>query len=74
MKYLSPPSWASFPSPHPTPQVITELQAGLPVLYNIFSLAICFTHDSVYIIINMVTPCTVAHQAPLSMESSRQEY
>ena len=38
-------------SPHPIPplQVITECQAGLPVLYISFPEAICFTHSSIYI-------------------------
>ena len=45
---VSSPSWASFPSPFPPLQVIAEHQAGLPVLCSSFPLAMCFTHDSMY--------------------------
>ena len=47
--YISPPSQASLTPPTVSPtQVITEHQAGLPVLYSSFLLAIYFTHGSVY--------------------------
>ena len=36
------------PSPTLDPQVITECQAGLPVLYSSFPLVIYFTHRSLY--------------------------
>ena len=45
--HISLPSWASLPPPIPLLQVITECQAGLPVLYNTFSLAIHFTNESI---------------------------
>ena len=44
--HISLSCWASPPSPHPS--VITELQAEVPVLYSSFSLAVCYTHGSVY--------------------------
>lgn len=47
---ISPPSGAS-PAlhPHATPQVITESQAGLLLLYSSFALAAYFTYGSIYI-------------------------
>ena len=51
----SPLSWASFPlTPSPL-NVITEHQSELPVLYNYFPLAVCFTHSSVYVAIFVIT-------------------
>ena len=47
--HISLSCWASPPSPHPS--VITELQAGLSVLYSIFPLAICFAYDRVYMLV-----------------------
>ena len=44
---VSPPSWASPPPLLPPTQVITERQAGLPVLHSTFSPAIYFTHGSI---------------------------
>ena len=34
----------------------SQLQTGLPVSYNSFSLAICFTHAHVYIYVNAIFP------------------
>ena len=47
--YISFPLWASLPLPVPPfpLQVVTERQAGLPVLYSSFPLASYFTHDIV---------------------------
>ena len=47
--YISFPLWASLPFPVPPfpLQVVTERQAGLPVLYSSFPLASYFTHDIV---------------------------
>ena len=70
---LEPPSHPPSISPL---RVITEHQAELPVLYSSFPLAICFTHDSVYMLMLLshfshvrlcATPQTAAHQAPLSL-------
>ena len=44
--YISPPSGVSCPSPILTLYVITESQAGLPVIQQLPT--IYFTHDSVY--------------------------
>ena len=41
-----PPSWISHLPLHSTP--LGHHQLELPVLYNTFPRAICFTHDSVY--------------------------
>ena len=45
--YIS--SLLSFPCPCPIPPLqVTKHQAGLPMLYSSFPLAIYFTHDGVY--------------------------
>ena len=43
---IFPPSWTSLPPPIPPLYVITEYQAGLPVLQSSFPTVIDFTHDS----------------------------
>ena len=48
--YTHPPYSVSLPPPIPPLQEVTELHAGLPVLYNGFPLVIYFTHDSVYMV------------------------
>ena len=45
LSLLSPPF-----SSHPIPLCHSECEAGLPVLYSSFPLAIYFTHDSVYML------------------------
>ena len=45
--HMSPPSCASFPSPIPPLWIITEHEAGRPVLYSNFPALYHFTHDSV---------------------------
>ena len=56
--HITPPSWASFPThPHSTPP---GNLAELPVLYNSFPLAICFTHGRVYM------SMLLSHFVPLS--------
>lgn len=41
------PSWSSFPLSHPTFSRSSECHAGLPMSQSSFSLAICFTYDSI---------------------------
>ena len=45
--YLSHSFWASLFSPNPTTQVITESQAGVPVLHSNLPLTVYFTQDIV---------------------------
>ena len=55
--YIYPlPLEPSSPPLIPPLQVITECQAGLPVLYSNFPLAIYFAHDSVYINALLIPP------------------
>ena len=64
--HISPPSWASLPLPTAShlPQVITECQAGLPILYNNFSPAIHFTHDSVSMLMESMSFCHLLSPIP----------
>ena len=66
------------PTPIPHIKVIPGHRAELPVLYSSFPLAFYFTRVCVCYALCRVrlfaTVQTVAHQAPLSMEFSRQEY
>ena len=48
--YTHPPSSVPLPGSIASLQEVTELPAGLPVLYNGFPLVIYFTHDSVHMI------------------------
>ena len=78
-KYTYIPSLLSLPpTPVPHIKVIPGHRAELPVLYSSFPLAAYFTRVCVCYTLSRVQLFaviqTVAHQAPLSMEFSRQEY
>ena len=54
--------------------VITEYWAEISVLYNRSLLVVCVCAQSLSCVWLFAIPWTIAHQAPLSTEFSRQEY
>ena len=68
--YVPPSIWASLPTHIPP---FTEHQAGLPVLHSSFPLAICFTHDTMYmsmLLFQFVLPSSYLLSPSLTVSTS----
>ena len=57
--------------PQPTPLVVTDLGAAAPVLFSGFPLAVCFTHDDVYVsmLLSQFVPPSPSHAAATGLFS-----
>ena len=65
--YISSPSPASLPSPHPILKIITKHQTGLPILDSNFSPALHLTPNSVYKLMLLSPVIPFSHPPTMSI-------